>query len=235
MSENNRKNGASSSSEWFDAAIVDEKPSRLSGTVFILLCAVPIFSAVAYGAVDNWSLGILAIFASIIIIFWIADAWQKKEFRFSSSTLQLPVIGLVLIGIIQLLPLRSANVSADLLSVPAVSSLSLDPYPTRFALILLIIYFIFFAAALCYINDQKRIRRKGFGNYNFRLDNGVFRHNPAACQSRIDLRLTPDPAGNSVCVIRQSASFRRVYGNDDRLGARTAFRKSDEKRIKICF
>jgi O-antigen ligase len=159
VSEENKTNGVSSASDWFDATIVKEKSSRLSGVIFFLLCIVPIFSAIAYGAVDNWAVGILSIFAALIAIFWIIDAWQKNEFRFSANSLQLPVLGLLLIGLIQLLPLRSASVYAGLLDVPASAALSLDPYLTRFAVISLVIYFVFFAAALVFINDQKRLRR----------------------------------------------------------------------------
>jgi O-antigen ligase len=156
MTEND---GNTKSSDWYDATIVDEKPSRVSGIVFFLLCAVLVFSTVAYGAVDNWALGILSIFAALIIVFRAIDAWMKGEFRFSASSLQLPVLGLILIGLIQLLPFGASNVPADLLSIPAVSSISLDAYSTRFAVILLIIYLVFFSAALAYINDQKRLRR----------------------------------------------------------------------------
>jgi O-antigen ligase len=159
MAKENNTNGVSKSSEWFDATIVSEKPSRLSGVVFLLLWFVPIFAAIAYGAVDAWALGLLTIFTGLVAIFWIIDAWMQGEFRFNSSALQLPVLGLILIGLIQLLPLRGANVSAGLLSVPAASALSLDPYLTQLAVVLLIVYFVFFAAALAYINDQKRLRK----------------------------------------------------------------------------
>ena len=93
------------------------------------------------------------------MIFWTADAFFKKELHFNSSLLQLPVLGLILIGFIQLLPLRAAAVSSDLLSVPAVNSLSLASYQTRLAVTQLIIYFIFFAAALVFINSRKRLRK----------------------------------------------------------------------------
>lgn len=159
MEKENKTNGVSKSSEWFDATIVNEKPSRLSKVIFVLLCIIALFSAIAYGAVDIWTLGLLTIFTGVIAIVWLIDAWLKGEFRFSSNALQLPALGLILIGAVQLLPLRGANVSAGLLSVPATSALSLDPYQTRLAVILLIVYFIFFAAALVYINDQKRLRK----------------------------------------------------------------------------
>ncbi len=152
----------SNSSDWFEAAIADEEPSRLSGIVFSLLCAIPIFSAIAFGANDAWALGLLSIFLFLTAAFWLTDAWLKKELCFSSSAIQIPLAGLILIGIIQLLPLRGTSISGELLSVPATSSLSIAPYPTRFAVAQLLIYFIFFAAALAFINNQKRLRKVVF-------------------------------------------------------------------------
>ena len=159
MAEENTTNGVSKSSEWFDAEIVSEKPSRLSAAIFVLLCVIPVISAVAYGAVDVWALGFLTIFVGAMAILWIAESFLKKEFWFSTNPLQIPLFGLILIGLIQLLPLRSSNISSDLLSIAATNSLSLDAYSTRFAVIQLIVYFVFFAVALCFINNQKRLQR----------------------------------------------------------------------------
>jgi len=159
MDKIKKREKTSDSSAWYQKAILDDNPSRLSGIIFILLCAMLVFSNIAFGAVETWALGFLSIFAALIVIFWIADALLKKEFWFSFSKLQLPLLGLILIGLIQLLPLRSSNISGDLLSIPASSSLSLDPFLTRIAVVHLIIYFIFFAAALTFINIQTRLRK----------------------------------------------------------------------------
>jgi O-antigen ligase len=160
MSEENTINGISESYELLSGAeIEDEKTSRLNSAIFVLLCFVPIISTVAYGAVDVWALGFLTIFAGAIAILWLFESFFSKEFRFSTNILQIPVIGLILIGLIQLLPLRSANIPSDLLSVAATNSLSLDAYSTRFAVILLIVYLVFFAAALVFINSEKRLRK----------------------------------------------------------------------------
>ena len=149
----------SNAGDWYDAEIVDEKPTRLSGVVFFFLCAIPLFAAIAYGAVDAWALALLIILTFLAAVFWMRDAWKLKEFRFSSNALQIPLLGLILIGVIQLLPLRSTNISPDLLSIPAVRSLSLDPYSTRFAVMQLAVYFVFFAAALVFINNRKRLKK----------------------------------------------------------------------------
>lgn len=135
-----------------------EKHSRLSEAVFLLLALILVFAVVAFGAVDAWALGFLTFLSGAIIIFWLADAWRKKEFRCDSSPLQLPLLGLILIGVIQLLPLRSLADANALLSIPAVNTLSLDAYATQFFIIQLFVYVIFFAAALTFIDNQKRLR-----------------------------------------------------------------------------
>lgn len=153
------KHLSSKSSDWFDAAIVVDKTSRLSGVIFFALCAVAIFAVLMFGAVDVWALGLLTLFVGIIAILWLCDAWQTKSFSFSTNLLQIPLAGLILIGLIQLLPLRGSNVSSDLLPTQASNTLSIAPYLTRFAVVQLIIYFVFFAAAFTFINNQKRLRK----------------------------------------------------------------------------
>jgi O-antigen ligase len=117
-----------------------------------------VFSTVVFGAVDVWALGALSAFAGLISILWLSDAGLKKEFRFSANKLQIPLLGLILIGLIQLLPFRSSDISSALLDIPVVSSLSLAPYATRFAIVQLIVYFVFLAASLTFINSPKRLR-----------------------------------------------------------------------------
>lgn len=138
-----------------------KEPERsiFSRLIFFLLCAMPVLSAIAYGAVDIWATSLLAVFSAALVVLWIKDAWREKEFRFSSSSLQLPILGLILIGFVQLLPIGNAGVAPDLLSIPAVSSISQDPYATRFFLIRLVILFLFFSAALTYIDSHGRIRK----------------------------------------------------------------------------
>lgn len=136
----------------------EENRSTLDSLIFFLLAATLVFTVAAFGAVDAWALGFLSVTSGAILILWLADAWRKKEFRFSPTALQLPLFGLLLIGLIQLLPIRSFDNSGDLLSVPAVSALSLDAYATRLFVIQLIVYIIFFAASLAFIGGR-RIRK----------------------------------------------------------------------------
>jgi O-antigen ligase len=142
----------------FDASAFGGGESRLSAEIFFLLCAIPVFSAIAYGAVDAWALGFLTFISGVIAVLWIAEAFLTKELRFNSSRLQLPLFALIVIGLIQLLPLRSVDYG-ELLRFSAAASLSLDAYSTRLFVIQLIVYLLFFAAVLAFVNTQKRLEK----------------------------------------------------------------------------
>lgn len=133
------------------------EPTRASGIIFFLLCATLVFSVVAYGAVDTWALGVVSLASGIIAVLWLGEAFFKKEFYYHRSFLPVPLLGLIVIGLVQLLPLRG-DVAGDLLSAPPVASLSLNPYATRLFIVQLVAYFVFFAAALTFINNRKRLR-----------------------------------------------------------------------------
>jgi len=136
------------------AELVRTLASRL---IIVLLCVAMVLSALAYGTVHYWSLAIFEIGACGIVILWAVDAWRSRTLRFSRNLLQWPLVGLALVGAIQLLPLRS-HVGAGLLSAPPVSSLSLDPHSTRLAIVQILALFIYFAAALAFIDNPKRMR-----------------------------------------------------------------------------
>lgn len=130
--------------------------SRLALTIVVLVSVLPIVSTIAYGAVDSVSIGLLSILVAVIAVLWLADAAGSGEFRFSSNLLQLPIAGLIAIGCVQLLPLGGTDPASSLLSVPATTTLSMDPYSTRLFLIRLAICFVFFSAALVYIHGRSR-------------------------------------------------------------------------------
>lgn len=143
----------------FENVMIGEATSRLSAGIFFLLCAVPVFSTILFGAVDTTTWIFITIFWLIIILLWLLEAWKARGFLFSPSALQLPVAGLLLIGIVQLLPLGGGQISGDLLSVPYTHTLSLEPYATRFFLIRLAVYAVFFAACLTFINNERRLKK----------------------------------------------------------------------------
>jgi O-antigen ligase len=136
------------------------RPTRFGSLVVIVLCAMFILAVAAYGAVDTWAIALLAFGSMIVAWLWMADAWRLRSFNYSSNLILFTILGLILLGIIQLLPFGSADVSGLL---PAASrTLTMDQQATKFALIKLVIYLIFFAAALTFLVTKKRYRRVVF-------------------------------------------------------------------------
>ncbi len=138
-----------------EKVIIGDENSRLSSIIFVLLCVVPIFSTVLFGAVDNTTWVFITIFWAAIVLLWISDAWKGGGVLINTSSLLLPLIGLLMIGLVQLLPVGGGT---EGLSVPASRALSLDPYSTRFFVSKLVVYVVFFAACLTFINNERRLR-----------------------------------------------------------------------------
>ena len=124
---------------------------------FLIVCLAIILSALAYGTVHYWALAVFFLGAVTILILWVVDGWNLGSFRISRNVLQLPLLGMFLLGVFQLLPLRHTEV-AGTHSIPLVSSLSFDPYSTRFILVQLAALMIYFAAVLIFTDTPKRLR-----------------------------------------------------------------------------
>lgn len=155
--EKNINNTSSGALKLNKDAPAGRESKRWNSAVFFMLCLMPVLSCIAYGAVDPWSFGFLSLFAGLIVIFWIIDGWKNKELLINTNLLLIPLAGIILLGLIQLLPLRGLSFSNELLSIAANNTLSLDPYSTKAAIIKYTIFLIFFASALTFINTPKRL------------------------------------------------------------------------------
>ena len=133
--------------------------SRLSAALFVLLIAVPVITTLLFGGVDVISGGLLALATATIFCLWIVDSWKTGEFRFGSSFLQIPIALLIFLGLFQLLPIGDPGVGVGSMDIPPSGALSLDPFATRLFVVRLMSCLIFFAAALVYIDTQKRAGR----------------------------------------------------------------------------
>ena len=125
------------------------------------------FATLIYGGVATLILGVLSLVAAFILVLWIMDAWSLGELRFSTNPLQLPIIGLILIGIVQLLPFGDPGLAVDALSIAPSRSISVDPFTTRLFVIRLLAYLIFFAASSTFIDSQGRAKRAAIAIVTF--------------------------------------------------------------------
>jgi len=115
---------------------------------FLIICLAIILSALAYGTVHAWSLAIFFIGSLVLLVLWVVDNWNLGAVRISRNVLQIPLLGLIALGLIQLLPLRTPETVAGI-ALPLVRSLSFDPYATRFIVIEVVALLIYFAATRC--------------------------------------------------------------------------------------
>ncbi len=124
---------------------------------FLIICLAIILSALAYGTVHAWSLAGFFIGSVVLLVLWVIDSWNLGTLRVSRNILQLPVLGLLALGLFQLLPLRNPD-GVGALPLPLVRSLSFDPYATRFIVIEVIALLIYFGATLVFVDTPKRLR-----------------------------------------------------------------------------
>jgi O-antigen ligase len=124
---------------------------------FLIVCLAIILSALAYGTVHYWALALFFLGGVTLLVLWLIDSWGLGSFRISRNVLQLPVLGMFLLGLFQLLPLRHPEVPGTH-SIPLVSSLSFDPYSTRFILVQVAALLLYFAAVLVFTDTPKRLR-----------------------------------------------------------------------------
>jgi hypothetical protein len=93
--------------------------------------------------------------ALTILILWVVDGWVLGTLRISRNILQLPLLGTVVLGLIQLLPLRSSGGVS--LSVGVTQALSLDPYATKLVLIQISTLLVYFSATLTFTDTPRRL------------------------------------------------------------------------------
>lgn len=135
-----------------------QTPTFASRLIFFFLCSAIILSTLAFGTVHTWSLSLFYCGAMFVGLLWIADTFKTEKLRYSKSLLQLPLIGIFLIGVVQLLPFGTQAVQEGVLTTPVVRTLTRDPFATRIALVQIIAIAVFFSAALTFVDSEKRIR-----------------------------------------------------------------------------
>ena len=129
-------------------------PSRFA---FLVICVAIVLSALAYGTVHYWALSIFNVGGLTILVLWVLDAWRLGNLRISRNLLQVPLIGALALGLIQLLPLRDVS-SNGATAIGLVNTLTLDPNSTRLVLVQLATLLIYFAATLVFVDTPHRLR-----------------------------------------------------------------------------
>jgi O-antigen ligase len=124
---------------------------------FLILCVSIVLSALAFGTVHAWTQALFFLGGIAITTLWLVDSWMLGSLRISRNVLQFPLLGMILLGLIQLLPLRQPD-AAGTTSIPLVKSLTFDPYATRLVVLQALILLIYFAAVLVFTDTPQRLK-----------------------------------------------------------------------------
>jgi O-antigen ligase len=135
---------------------VERRHSFASRLAFLSICVAISLTTLAYGTVHYWALAAFALSAAALICLWSIDGFMLRSAQISLNPLQLPVLGMIALGLFQLLPLRSAPANTGVAG--ANGSLSLDPYSTRLVVVQVACLFIYFAATLIFTDSPRRLR-----------------------------------------------------------------------------
>src|SRR5688572_8046306 len=129
----------------------------LNKLTFFLICALPIFSALAYGTVHQPIIALFYLILTLIICLWAADCIVGGGLRFSSSRLQIPIMLLGVYGLIQIIPLGTFVDASGVTDVPR--TISLEPFATQVTALHILALSAFFSIALVYLESAERLRR----------------------------------------------------------------------------
>jgi O-antigen ligase len=140
------------------APATDEPPHTVwSRFIILMLCLAVVTTTLAFGTVHSWSLAVFAFSAGVVLALWMIDAWRTRVLRVSKNFLQLPLLAFFALGFIQILPLGGPQDLGAGIAAPT-HTISFDPHATRLVLVELAGLFVYFAAALAFVDSPKRLR-----------------------------------------------------------------------------
>lgn len=136
--------------------LVRRRHTLASRLAFLIICLSIALTTLAFGTVHNWALALLCLSSVGLICLWAVDAFVLRSAQIPVNPLQWPILGMIVLGAVQLLPLRTHD-SAGLPFV-AVRSLSLDPYATRMVILQVSMLLVYFLATTIFTDSPRRLR-----------------------------------------------------------------------------
>lgn len=124
-------------------------------SIFFIFCAAAVLTTLGYGTVHPPLVALFWLGAAVIAALWAFDAWNSGVLRFSQSPLQLPLVGAILFGLVQIIPFGTRETAG----VTAISrTISFDPHQTQLAVWHFAALLIYFAAMLAFVDSSKRLK-----------------------------------------------------------------------------
>jgi O-antigen ligase len=114
------------------------------------LLAAVVFTTLALGTVEAWSIAIFELMVVVLVLLWAAKAILEKRLEIRIPPAALPLGGLVLVGLVQSIALTG--------SAGQTSSLSMDVEATRGAVAVIFFLVVSFLIAANFFDTHQRLR-----------------------------------------------------------------------------
>ncbi len=131
--------------------------TTISRIVFFLLCALIVFTTLAYGAVHQPIIALAYLIVALAVVLWAVDSFRTGVFKFSRSALQIPVLLTFVYAVVQIVPFGSLAEVGGLTGIRR--TISIEPFWTQMFAFHLLALFFFFALLLSLLDSAGRIRR----------------------------------------------------------------------------
>jgi O-antigen ligase len=118
--------------------------------MIVLLLLAVVFSALAHGAVDAWSIALLEIVGVVLILLWVFKVVLEKRLTLQVPKLALPVVAFLILGLLHCIAFKSGE--------GELQSLSADVEATRKAVFLLFFLVSSFLIAANIFVSRKRLQ-----------------------------------------------------------------------------
>lgn len=124
---------------------------------FFLICAVVIFTTLAYGAVHQPIIAVFYILVAAMMILWAIDGFLSGNLRYSKSLLPISLAAAAVYGFVQIVSFGALAETAGVSGIPR--TISLDPFATQVSALHFLALAIFLSAALVFIDSAKRLQK----------------------------------------------------------------------------
>lgn len=131
--------------------------TRLNKVAFFLICAIVVFTTLAYGTVHQPIIAFFYLVIAALVLLWAADCYLNGAVRFSRSPLQMPLALLGIYAVVQIIPFGTFADASGVTNIPR--TISYDPFSTQVTALHIFALCIFFAVALVYLECASRLKR----------------------------------------------------------------------------
>jgi O-antigen ligase len=126
-----------------------DRVAMLDKAITIGLIIAVIFTGLAYGATEPWSVAIFEVIVTVLIMLWAVKVVRDKRLKIIVPMAALPIVGLIVIGVVQSVAIISSEGRAR--------ALSMDVEATRTAVIVLFFLLVSFVMAANFFAGRERL------------------------------------------------------------------------------